>query len=88
MEEIKTEQTETLTETQAENTEEAPVRVGRGGARARAGRRRFAEADKKVSMGIRLPLDVYSFLQLQPNKSTFVEDLIRKHCKDNGISLV
>lgn len=85
-ENIKTELTET--EPQAEITEKAPVRPGRGGARARAGRKGYAEADKKVSTGIRLPLDVYAFLQLQPNKSTFIEDLIRKHCKDNGIPLI
>lgn len=87
MEEItKTETTEPQVET-AENVKVDRRRFNKGGARKGAGRMAFSEADKKIPTGIRLPQDVYAFLQMQPNKSVFIENLIREHCKNNNIPL-
>lgn len=86
MEEIT--KTETTTEPQtAENAKVDRRKFNKGGARKGAGRMAFSEADKKIPMGIRLPQDVYAFLQMQPNKSVFIENLIREHCKNNNIPL-
>lgn len=57
-----------------------------GGRRENSGRKRQQPALKK-SIGLRLPLDVYDFLQMQGNKSAFVEKLIREYCTNNNIIL-
>lgn len=58
----------------------------RGGYRPNAGRPVTGKS-KKYPTGIRLPLDLYSFLRTQKNKSEFVEEVFRFYIQEKGIKL-
>jgi hypothetical protein len=57
----------------------------------RGGRREGAGRPKKgyirMSIGLRLSLDVYNFLQKQENKSMYVENIIREWLKYKNIDI-
>lgn len=57
-----------------------------GGSRRGAGRPRTGE-QKKYPTGVRLPLDLYTFLKMQKNKSVFIEEVMRFYIKEKGITL-
>jgi hypothetical protein len=61
------------------------VKKKRGGKRAGAGRPRKGHV--RLSIGLRLPLDIYNYLQQQDNKSQFVEKIIREWATTKNIIL-
>lgn len=61
------------------------IKSKRGGKRAGAGRPRKGYV--RLSIGLRLPLDIYNFLQQQDNKSRFVEEIIREWATTKNIIL-
>ena len=60
---------------------------GRGGRREGAGHPKLPEAERKKSIGIRLPVDLYDFVKMQKNKSTFIEEVLRFYIENKGITL-
>lgn len=69
----------------AAQTEGTP-RPQRGGKRQGAGRKALFATNKKT-VAVRLPVDLYTYLQMQPNKSTVIEAALRLYCKENGVNL-
>lgn len=87
MEDIKDDTTQKATQPTdgAAQTEGTP-RPQRGGKRQGAGRKALFATNKKT-VAVRLPVDLYAFLQMQPNKSTVIEAALRLYCKGNGVNL-
>lgn len=69
----------------ATNKTETPS--NRGGHRDNAGRRPKSKGGKKYSIGIRLPLDLHTFMKMQPNKTEFFEEVLRFYIEQKGIQL-
>jgi len=87
MEDIKDDTTQTAIQPTdgAAQTEGTP-RPQRGGKRQGAGRKALFATNKKT-VAVRLPPDLYAFLQMQTNKSTVMEAALRLYCKENGVNL-
>ena len=58
----------------------------RGGKRPNAGRP-YKDGIKRKTTCIRLAEDLHAFLMMQPNKTEFVENVLRDYLKRNGITL-
>lgn len=80
------EEKDNITATEAPAQAEKPKNNGWGGYRRGAGRKsQFAGAKKTVAA--RLSPDLYTFMQMQPNKSEVIEAALRLWVEKQGIKL-
>jgi hypothetical protein len=68
-------------------TTQTQGKQGRGGARAGAGRKKYAPERRKKTLGIRLSPAVFAFISTKPNKSRAIEQIIRQWCELTNIPI-